>query len=46
MDKNTGFLLLVLFVQMLTFIGVWSLMRELRLIGQVVERIKVWTTKR
>lgn len=46
MDRGDGILLLLLFVQLITFIGVWGLIRELRLIGQVVERIKVWTSKR
>jgi hypothetical protein len=46
MDKHTGLMLLLLFVQMVTFIGVWGLMRELRLIGQVAERIRIWTSKR
>jgi hypothetical protein len=46
MDKNTGFLFLVLFVQLITFIGVWGLMRELRLIGDVVERVRKMLAKR
>lgn len=46
MDKYVGLMFLILFAQMVTFIWVWGMARELRLIGQVVERIKVWTSKR
>lgn len=46
MGNQVGLLLLVLLLQLLTFIAVWNLMRELRLLSSVVERIKVWTSKR
>lgn len=46
MDKYVGLLFLILFMQLITFTWVWGMARELRLIGSVVERIKVWTSKR
>lgn len=40
MSKTYGLVLLLLFVQLITFIGVWGLIREVRLNGQALERIK------
>lgn len=40
MDKSGALLLIVLFAQMVTFIGVWGVMREVRLLGQTLERIR------
>jgi hypothetical protein len=46
MDKHAGLLFLLMFVQLITFIGVWGLMRELRLLSSAIERIRNWTSKR
>ena len=46
MGNMLGLMVLLLFLQLLTFIVVWNLTNELRLLSSVVERIKVWTTKR
>ena len=46
MDKYVGLMFLILFAQAVTFVWVWGVARELRLLSSVVERIKVWTTKR
>lgn len=44
MDKLM--LVVIWFTQALTLFALWCVMRELRLLGGVVERIRNWTTKR
>lgn len=40
MDKHLGFMILILFVQFLSFVALFGLMHELRLIGSVVEGLR------